>query len=100
MTQKIQTCTCCDSPTGRCEDDTLCIQGTEDPLCEECHNIIDSRVGARLAHLEAIEAAQKDADSGIAFNEVAWTSLQAFRKEARNRRDTLIRKGMADNVPE
>jgi hypothetical protein len=30
-----QICSRCDSPTGRCEDDTLSI-GDGGPLCEEC----------------------------------------------------------------
>lgn len=31
-----QLCANCDDPTGRCEEDSLCINDSE-PLCEECY---------------------------------------------------------------
>lgn len=31
-----QLCSRCGQPTGRCEDDTLWDEKTEEPLCEEC----------------------------------------------------------------
>jgi hypothetical protein len=37
----VQRCGSCDSPTGRCEEDSLCAKyyGVEDasPLCEQCY---------------------------------------------------------------
>ena len=32
-----QLCARCDCPTGRCEEDTLCL-ADDDPLCEKCYN--------------------------------------------------------------
>lgn len=31
-----QLCAVCDQPTGRCEDDSIYIDGIDDPVCEEC----------------------------------------------------------------
>lgn len=31
-----QLCSLCDEPTGRCEDDSLYIEGDGDPVCESC----------------------------------------------------------------
>lgn len=30
-----QLCSCCEQPTGRCEDDTI-LSVNDEPLCEEC----------------------------------------------------------------
>jgi len=32
-----QLCSNCGKPTGRCEDDTLWDEETEEPLCEDCY---------------------------------------------------------------
>jgi hypothetical protein len=31
-----QLCTRCDQPTGRCEDDSIYLDGWEGPVCEDC----------------------------------------------------------------
>lgn len=36
----LQLCSKCGSSTGRCEDDTLCLEDGE-PLCEECWDALD-----------------------------------------------------------
>lgn len=32
-----QICVLCDEPTGRCEEDSICVDSVDGPLCEECY---------------------------------------------------------------
>lgn len=37
MVSKVQRCSHCDAPTGRCEDDSLRVDDSGDVLCEDCY---------------------------------------------------------------
>lgn len=41
MSQKIQRCTECDQPTGRCEEDEMRTPNGDGPYCEECWSDLD-----------------------------------------------------------
>ena len=79
MMSKVQTCSQCDTPTVRCEDDALML-GDHGPYCDGCYDSLIAAAPDMLAALEAvlrvIDLVNASDDSAEAFAE--WT--QAHEK--------------------
>ena len=43
MKQRIQYCSRCGDPTGRCEEDSMYVE-EEGPLCEECNTALEEEM--------------------------------------------------------